>query len=96
MSSIVKIDNLTKTFKSDNESLTIIQNLDFEIQEKSKVIITGESGCGKSTLLHIIGGLDTASSGKIIVGPYTISDMKEEDLTEYRSRYLGLIFHTQL
>lgn len=92
MSSIVKIEQLTKTFKSENESLTIMKDLDFEVQEKSKVIITGESGCGKSTLLHIIGGLDLPSSGRVIVGPYTISEMKEESLTEYRSQYLGLIF----
>lgn len=91
---ILTIQGLEKTYRDSvsGESLTIIKNLDMQVPERTKVVILGESGCGKSTLLNIIGGLDSATNGFIQCGKYTISGMSEENLTEFRSRYLGLIF----
>lgn len=89
---ILKIEKLSKIYSTSSEKLIILNELDAEIQKGTKVIITGESGCGKSTLLNIIGGLDTLSSGNIQVGNYNISHMDEDQLTEYRSQFLGLIF----
>jgi len=91
---VLTISGLEKTYRDSlsGESLTILKNLDMQVPEKTKVVILGESGCGKSTLLNIIGGLDAASGGYIQCGKYTISGMDEDQLTEFRSRYLGLIF----
>ena len=89
---IVTITNLEKTFLGAGEPLTILKDLDMTIESGSKTIILGTSGSGKSTLLNIIGGLEPATKGEIIVGPYKINEMKEKQLTEYRSKFLGLIF----
>ena len=91
-SPIVTIKNMEKTFLGAGEPLTILKDLNLEIQTGSKTIILGASGSGKSTLLNIIGGLEPATTGEIIVGPYKIHQLKEKQLTEYRSKFLGLIF----
>lgn len=91
---VLTINGLEKTYRDavSGESLTIIKDLDMQVPGKTKVVILGESGCGKSTLLNIIGGLDSATRGYIHCGKYTVTQMDEEHLTEFRSRYLGLIF----
>lgn len=92
MNNIISIESLEKTYKTDIESLTIFKNLSLEIEEGKKIVIVGESGCGKSTFLNIIGGLDKATSGNVKVGPWNITSLSEDELSEYRSTYLGLIF----
>ncbi len=89
---VITIQNLEKTYKTESETLTILKNVNLEIEKGKKIVVTGESGSGKSTFLNIIGGLDSVTSGKVIAGPYEISALDEEELTEYRSKYLGLIF----
>ncbi len=89
---LIKIEGLEKTYTDAIQSLTILHELDMSIAQGSKVIILGESGCGKSTLLNIIAGLDKATKGTVQVGEYTISNMVEKELSEYRSKFLGLIF----
>lgn len=89
---LIKISNLEKTYKTSSETLTILKNLNVEIEKGSKTVITGESGSGKSTFLNILGGLDKASDGKIISGSYEVTAMNEDQLTEYRADFLGLIF----
>ncbi len=93
MSNIVlKIEDLEKTYTTDYEKLTILKNLNLQIEEGSKIVIAGESGSGKSTLLNIIGGLDKATCGSVYAGPYNVTSLDEKSITEYRSSYLGLIF----
>ncbi|MCR4822300.1 MAG: ABC transporter ATP-binding protein [Treponema sp.] len=89
---IVSVKNLEKTYKSEGESLTILKDLNFEIEKGKKVTIAGESGSGKSTFLNIIGGLDNATSGFVKCGEYELSRLDEKKLSQYRSRFLGLIF----
>ncbi|GMO49492.1 MAG: ABC transporter ATP-binding protein [Treponemataceae bacterium] len=98
MNNVLVIEKLEKTFITGNDRLTIIKDLDLIVEEGSQIAVTGESGCGKSTLLNIIAGLDYPTAGKITVGGYEITSFREsgaaaEDrLTEYRARFLGLIF----
>ncbi len=89
---IVRIEGLEKTYKSSGESLTILKNLDMKVSRGTKCVIVGKSGSGKSTLLNIIGGLDTASSGRVEIDGEVISSLREEELTDYRQKFLGLIF----
>lgn len=89
---ILKISGLEKTYVEDSGKLTILKNLNLNVQKATKNVVIGESGCGKSTLLNIIGGLDNATSGKITAGPYEITGMTENALTDYRSKFLGLVF----
>ncbi|MBP3771594.1 MAG: ABC transporter ATP-binding protein [Treponema sp.] len=89
---IVNVKSLEKTYKTDSETLTILKDLNLEIEEGSKITIVGESGSGKSTFLNIIGGLDNATSGSVVCGEYDLSHLDEKMLSKYRSRFLGLIF----
>lgn len=92
MSSIVSIKDLEKTYITDSENLTVLQNLNLEVEEGSKIVIVGESGSGKSTLLNIIGGIDTFTAGTVVAGKWNIGKLNEEELADYRSSFLGLIF----
>lgn len=89
---IVSVNSLEKTYKSEGENLTILKNLNLEIEKGKKVTIVGESGSGKSTLLNIIGGLDNATGGTVICGDYNLSSLDEKKLSDYRTHFLGLIF----
>lgn len=89
---IIKVTNLTKNFLSAYEKLTVLNNLNFSIDETKKISIIGESGSGKSTLLNIIGGLESFDEGEIYAGNYPIHQLNEKDLTQYRCNFLGFIF----
>ncbi len=91
-SPIITVRNLEKTFRGNGEPLTILHNLDMDVYAGQKVVIEGSSGSGKSTLLNVIGGLETATGGSVTVGPWNITSLTEDQLTRYRSSYLGLVF----
>ena len=92
MSSIVSIKNLEKTYVSDSETLTVLQDLNLEVEEGSKIAIVGESGSGKSTLLNIISGIDRPTSGSVQAGKWNVEKLSEAAISEYRSTFIGLIF----
>ncbi len=89
---IVSIKNLEKTYRTESESLTILKGLDLDIFEGSAISIVGASGSGKSTFLNILGGLDSASAGSVRAGEFEVTALSEKALSDYRSRFLGLIF----
>ncbi len=90
--SIVHIENLEKTYVTAGERLTVLHHLNMDIRSGTKCVIVGKSGSGKSTLLNIIGGLDSVTSGEVIVGGNDISLLGEDALAAYRRRFLGLVF----
>ncbi|WP_314744143.1 ABC transporter ATP-binding protein [Treponema lecithinolyticum] len=89
---LICIRGLEKTYAGAGERLTVLEDLSMDVAEGSKVVILGESGSGKSTLLNIIGGLDSATRGSVRVGNYEVNALGENELTEYRSSFLGFIF----
>ena len=89
---IIEIKDLEKTYVSKGESLTVLKDLSFSIEEGTRTAIVGSSGNGKGTLLNIISGIDTATSGFVKVGKYELSKMTEKDLCKYRSEFIGLVF----
>ena len=92
MNNILEVSNLDKLYQSEGESLQVLQDVNFTLKCGESLIITGESGCGKSTLLNIIGGLDSATSGKILSCGLDITSMTEDKLTAYRKKSIGFIF----
>ncbi len=92
MNNLVKITGLEKTYSNGIETLTIFKNLNFSVEEGSKTVIVGKSGSGKSTLLNIIGSIDSATSGSVIAGQWNVTKLSEKEQSEYRSKFLGLIF----
>lgn len=89
---ILSLDKVSKIYHSGPEDLAVLRDISVSIEPSTVTVITGESGSGKSTLLNLIGGLDTPTSGTITVGPYRVSHLGEEGLTEYRRKILGFVF----
>ena len=89
---IVSICGLEKTFVSASENLTVLSDLNLEIEEGKKIVIAGESGSGKSTLLNIIGGIESATKGSVQAGQWNVTSLKEKELSKYRSDFVGLVF----
>ena len=92
MSNILTIKNLEKVYVTDSERLTVLKDLNLNVDEGSKIAVVGESGSGKSTLLNIIGGIDNATSGTVKAGEWEVTNLSEVKMSEYRSQFLGLIF----
>lgn len=91
------IQNISKIYKNDNsESLTVFSNLSLNLTSNQIISIVGSSGVGKSTLLHIIGSIDTPSSGYLTYKDdnteLNLLDCKDSDLNEFRNTKLGFIF----
>lgn len=89
---ILSLKNIEKTYESSGEKLTIIRDLSLDLERGKKCVIVGKSGSGKSTLLNMIGGLDSASSGTILVDGQDVSQMNEKQINEFRKNVLGLVF----
>ena len=90
---MIKIENLTKIYKSKNKNnQTALNNISFELDNKGLIFFIGKSGSGKSTLLNLIGGLDSVTKGEIEVCGNTITSFNEKKLNYYRSSMIGFIF----
>ena len=89
---VITVRELRKSYYSAGEKVEILHGISFDIYENEFVVILGASGTGKTTLLNILGGLDTADSGRVIVDGSEIGKMNERALNEYRRRQVGFIF----
>ena len=83
---------LSKRFRSGDRELVVFDNLDLDVARGERIALTGESGAGKSTLLYLLGGLDRPSGGKIYFGQKDLSLLSDQDLAEYRNRYVGFVW----
>lgn len=89
---IVKTQALKKYYQTGNQTVRALDGVNFEVAEREFVSIVGKSGSGKSTLLHMIGGLDTPSSGTVIVDGLNLETLNSEQLALFRRRKVGFIF----
>lgn len=92
MSRLIAFEEVVKSYPIGDKVLYAVNQLNFTIDEGEFVIILGPSGAGKSTLLNLLGGMDHVTSGKIVVGGREISDLKAEELSEYRAEDVGFVF----
>jgi putative ABC transport system ATP-binding protein len=88
----VQLQNVIKTYQMGEVSVHALSGLDLSVKEGEFVVVVGPSGSGKTTTLNLIGGLDTPTSGDLIVAGINISDFDENDLTAYRRDKIGFIF----
>lgn len=88
----LEIKNIRKSFGVGDSKVEVLKGIDLGIEQGEFCVLLGPSGSGKSTLLNIIGGIDHADEGEIIIGQEKMSDMNEKKLTLYRRKHLGYIF----
>ncbi|WP_022763223.1 MULTISPECIES: ABC transporter ATP-binding protein [unclassified Butyrivibrio] len=88
----LELQNIKKSYGENGSRVEVLKDISLSVEKGEFVVLLGPSGSGKSTLLNIIGGIDNADSGKIIIRDKSMSDMDEKTLTAYRRDHLGYIF----
>lgn len=92
MSIILETKNLCKFYGAKENEVKAVDNINIAIKEGEFAIIVGKSGSGKSTLLHMLGGLDTPTSGQVLLKGKELYKLKEDELAVFRRRKIGFIF----
>ncbi|MBQ8306217.1 MAG: ABC transporter ATP-binding protein [Blautia sp.] len=88
----LQIQKITKSFGQGENRVQVLKEIDFSLEKGEFCVLLGPSGSGKSTLLNIIGGIDTADTGDIVINGEKIRDMDDKRLTQYRRTHLGYVF----
>ena len=89
---ILEIKNLCKEYGKGEIKVDALKDVSFDVEQGEFVAIVGPSGSGKSTLLHILGGVDTPTSGEVIISGTDIGKLNENNLAIFRRRQIGLIY----
>ncbi|MDD3223880.1 MAG: ABC transporter ATP-binding protein [Clostridium sp.] len=89
---MIEIKNVSKSYKMGKEIVTALKDINLKINDGEFLSIVGPSGSGKSTLMHLVGGLDTPTSGEIYVNDKAISKLKDKEMSKYRNQTIGFVF----
>ncbi|AND85446.1 ATP-binding cassette domain-containing protein [Clostridium tyrobutyricum] len=91
---MIEVKGVSKIYTMGKEQVTALDNVNLTIKDGEFVAIVGPSGSGKSTLMHLVGGLDTPTSGSIVVNGKDISKLKDKDMSKYRNQTIGFVFQS--
>lgn len=91
---VLRVDSLTKTFESGGQTLTVIDDVNFEVGEGDTCAVVGPSGSGKTTLLGLCAGLDRPTSGRVELCGIELNPLDEDERAEVRNRNVGFVFQT--
>ncbi|MBC7660102.1 MAG: ABC transporter ATP-binding protein [Chitinophagaceae bacterium] len=89
---MIQLKNVHKTFQIANQHVHALRGVDLTMRKGQMVAVTGRSGSGKSTLLHVIGTLDTPSSGVVALNGRDVSNLTDKDASTFRNRTVGFVF----
>ncbi len=92
MPSMIQIDKVTRQYSRGGETLTVLDELNLDIEEGGFYALMGPSGSGKTTLLNLIGGLDQPDGGQVLIDGVDIHDLDGADLSAWRSENVGFVF----
>lgn len=92
MKDFVKLENVRKIYQMGEVEIRAVDGIDFEIGKSEFVVIVGPSGAGKTTVLNILGGMDTATSGKVLVDGNDVAQYTNRQLIGYRREDIGFVF----
>lgn len=91
---MIKLNKISKIYSNDGVTTTALKSISFEIAKGEFVAIMGPSGSGKSTLMHILGALDSPTSGEYFLDDQNISKLRDDDLAEIRNQKIGFVFQS--
>ena len=89
---LLRISKIYKSFEHIHHTVSVLQDVSFEVVQCQSLVMTGPSGSGKSTLLHLIGALDKPSSGEIEINGTSLLDLSELELAKFRNQMIGFVF----
>lgn len=89
---VLQIKDLKKYYGSGDSQVKALDGVTFDVYKGEMLVLLGNSGCGKSTLLNIIGGMDSPTSGQVMLGDTDITSFKDKELTSFRKDKIGFIF----
>ena len=92
MSAFVEVRDVTKVYHMGEVDIHAVDGMDFEIEQGEFVVVVGPSGAGKTTILNILGGMDSCTSGSVIIDETDISAFDEHQLAGYRRDDIGFVF----
>ncbi|MBP2069640.1 ABC transporter ATP-binding protein [Anaerococcus nagyae] len=88
----IELNNVTKEYKSGRNTIVANEDISFRLDEGKLLVIVGASGAGKTTLLNILGGMEQATSGQILIDNKDLAKLNEMELTNYRRNEVGFVF----
>ena len=94
MDNLLKLTDISLNYKTDNNLIKVLQDINLEVKLKETLSIVGESGSGKTSLIMLIGGLEKASSGKIFFENNDITNMGEDEISNIRRKNIGIVFQS--
>ncbi|HZQ18829.1 MAG TPA: ABC transporter ATP-binding protein [Terriglobales bacterium] len=89
---VLRVEGLTKVFRSGASELVLFENLSFEVAQGEMLAIVGSSGAGKSTLLHILGAVDKPSGGDVYCAKFRLNSLSDEAAANFRNREIGFVW----
>ena len=90
----LQLSDIRKSYGNKENRVEVLKGISLELEKGEMCVLLGPSGSGKSTLLNIIGGIDSADSGRILINGDRMEDMTDRQLTAYRRKHLGYIFQS--
>ena len=92
--SVLRVEHLTKTYRSGERTLTVLRDVSLSVQDGSRCAIVGPSGSGKTTLLGLCAGLDRPTSGTVALNGVGLNGLNEDELAQVRNQHVGFVFQT--
>ncbi|MDC0632531.1 ABC transporter ATP-binding protein [Candidatus Pelagibacter ubique] len=94
MDSLLKLKNVNLKYQTGNDTIKVLKNVNLETKKNESISIVGESGSGKTSLIMLAGGLEKATSGKILFEDQEISKMSEDEVSKIRRKNIGIVFQS--
>ena len=91
---MVEADNLHKTYDAGTFQVKALRGVDLKVSKGEMIAVMGPSGCGKTTLLNCLSGIDSINQGKILIGNKPIHELSDDQLSDFRAKFMGFVFQT--